>query len=151
MLPNPQASVGLTAASEAGAVATFLALSALLTGVPALDPGLGSLYLAYLQATSASDLIALYEQAGFTSATPPATLQAIEAAGIFADEAMQQLADQIIALWYTGKYQDAQGNDIVVTFVDALAWKILDFTKPPTICGSPGFWAFQPALTTVGS
>jgi len=147
ILPSSQSPIP----SEEGALTSFLALSALLTGVPMLDPGVGSLYLAHLQATNGLGLAALYAQAGFTTAAPPPTLQAIEAAGIFADEAMQQLADQIIALWYTGKYQDAQGNDIVVTFVDALAWKILDFTKPPTICGSPGFWAFQPALTTVGS
>ncbi len=151
VLPNARAAVAPAAASEAGALATFLALSALLTGVSLLDPGLGSLYLAHWQATNASGLTALYEQAGFTSETPPATLQALEGTGIFDNESMQQVADQIITLWYTGKYQNAEGEAVVVTFVDALAWKILDFTKPPTICGSPGFWAFHPTTTTVRS
>lgn len=51
-------------------------------------------------------------------------------------------------LWYTGIYTKADGEATVATFVDALAWQTLAFTKPMTICGYPGFWseAWEPIL-----
>ena len=150
LLPNSQLSVE-TAAVDADVLATFLAISSLLTGVPELDPGIGASYLAHLQATNAPALAALYEQAGFTGESAPTTLAALEETGVFEQEAMQQLAEQIIELWYTGQYQDEQGEAVVVTFVDALAWKLLDFTKPPTLCGSPNFWAFHPSEAIISS
>lgn len=148
-IPNPplRSVAGLPSpASEVGAdeLAIFLAFSALLTGVSALDPTIGAVYLAHLQATHAADLAALYEQAGVTAPAAPTTLEAIEATGVFDQEPLRQLADQIITLWYTGKYTTAEEEEVVVTFVDALAWKVLNFTVPPTICGAPGFWAYPP-------
>ncbi len=146
----PQAPVS-SAAVDGDALVTFLALSVLLTGVQELDPTVGAIYLAHLQATQATELAAFSEQAGFLAQTPPATLEAVEETGLFAQEPMRQLADRIIELWYTGQSQDAQGEAVVVTFVDALAWKVLDFTKPPTICGAPGFWAFHPSTAIISS
>ena len=90
----------------------------------------------------------LYAQAVFRSAAPPTTVSALEAAGLFTQAAPRSLADRIIELWYTGIYTNAEGEERVATFVDALAWQTLAFTKPMTICGYPGFWseAWEPVL-----
>lgn len=128
----------------------FLALSALLTGVTNLNPGLGQIYWQSLQASdefavTVDDLLA---QAGFGAATPPTTLAALEATGIFDQETSRTVADKITELWYTGVYTDEAGEARVATYADALAWQTLAFTKPTTICSYPGFWseAWEPVL-----
>lgn len=131
-------------------LAQFLALSAVLTGVPTLNPELGRIYLQSLQ-TNPDLLVSvpeLYEQAGFRTDTPPPTIAMLEETGLFAQEAIRTLADRIIELWYTGVYTNEQGEERVATYVDALAWRTLAFTKPTTICGYPGFWseAWEPVL-----
>lgn len=154
LLPSPQppADEGATFGTvDAQSLAQFLALSVLLTGITPLDPIVGRVYLEHLQRTKAEGLVQLYQQAGFTETAAPTTLQALEAAGIFTTAALRQLADQIIELWYTGQIkreaEAGQAETVVVTFVDALAWKALDFTKPPTICAAPYVWATQPTMT----
>lgn len=143
MSPQPAGTADVTVTPEGAEadLARFLALSAALTGVENLNPGIGQVYLSHLQNTGAS-LQSLYQHIEL-EAGRPLDLQEIEAAGVFEDEGLSDLADQIIELWYTGQYQEGE-ETIVVTFVDALAWKAIRFTKPPTICGSFGFWAEQP-------
>lgn len=144
--PEPVASPTPFPESDGLPLAEFLALSAVLTGVSDLNPQLGSVYLQSLQASSQFDitLVDLYEQAGFHTDTPPATVEELEANGLFAQEATRKLADKIIEYWYTGIYDTAEGEQVVATFVDALTWQILSFTKPLTICASPNFWAHPP-------
>ena len=131
-------------------LAQFLALSAVLTGVPTLNPELGRIYLKSLQNSPdlAVTVSEFYEQAGFRTNAPPPTIALLEDAGLFAQEATRTLADRIIELWYTGVYTNEQGEETVATYVDALAWRALTFTKPTTICGYPGFWseAWEPVL-----
>jgi hypothetical protein len=149
VLPSPQPAASPTPAPESEReadglpLADFLALSAVLTGVGELNPQLGTVYLQSLQASSQFDvtLVDLYEQAGFRSDTPPATVAELEANGLFAQEASRQLADKIIEYWYTGIYETAEGAQAVATFVDTLVWQTLKFTKPLTICGAPNFWS----------
>ena len=130
-------------------LAEFLALSALLTGVENLSPEIGRTYLQSLQAGQQLDITVhdLLEQAGFTSARPPATLDELEATDILQNEPARELAGKIIEYWYTGIYETPEGEQQVATFVDSLAWRTLRFTKPPTICGSPDFWTEPPEIT----
>ncbi|MFW5941883.1 MAG: sugar dehydrogenase complex small subunit [Chloroflexota bacterium] len=122
----------------------FLALSAVLTGVANLDPTVGRVYLNALRAGDFQLTPAdLYQQAGFGPDTTP-TLDQVEEAGLFADEDATSLADTIIRYWYTGVYDTPEGEQAVATFVDALAWKALPWTKPNSICASPGFWEQRP-------
>lgn len=152
LLPSPQpresAETGNMPTAERD-LADFLALSVLLTGVPDLTPTLGQVYLQSLQANPqfAPGLADLFDRAGVRSATPP-TLADVEAMGLFDQAERRALADTILELWYTGIYQTAEGEEQVATFVDALAWQTLTFTKPMTWCGWPGFWseAPEPAL-----
>lgn len=148
-LPSPVPATLEPAAADLP-LAQFLALSAVLTGVPTLNAELGRIYLQSLQdsADFTVTVPALYEQAGFRSDAPSPTIAMLESAGLFAEAATRSLADRIIELWYTGVYTNAQGEEAVATHVDALAWQTLAFTKPTTLCGYPGFWseAWEPVL-----
>ena len=124
----------------------FLMLSAVLTGMTNLDTVAGNVYLQSLQTSDEFDvsLSDLVEQAGFDGATAPSSIEELEANGVFADEATTALADRIIEYWYTGVYTGPEGEPVVATYVDALAWKVLTFTKPNSICADPGFWEERP-------
>src|SRR5690606_10360890 len=141
----------------------FLALSALLTGVKNLDPVVGRVYMNSLQASDEFDLTLeeLYEQTGFDGDAPPQTIEELEARGLFGANASggsdsnggsasesgpSALADRILEYWYTGVYTTAEGEQAVATYVDALSWKTLAFTKPNSICATFGFWEARPNL-----
>jgi Membrane bound FAD containing D-sorbitol dehydrogenase len=125
----------------------FLALSVLLTGFEALDRGQGQIYLDALRASAdqSKALDDLYVKAGYSSESRPGSLADLEAKGIFADDRLTAVADAIILNWYTGVYDGATGPE-VATYTEALTWRALDYTNPPSLCGgSPGFWAEKPA------
>ncbi len=146
-MPRTAASVATAAAEEGVAkLPEFLALSALLTGVDNLDPTLGSVYLQSLRANPelSVSIPELLEQAQAGLPAPPTTLEELESTGIFENEATRQLADKITEYWYTGMYETPEGEQVVATFVDALAWRTLTFTKPQSICGTYGFWTEPP-------
>ena len=122
----------------------FLLLSSVLTGVANLDPVVGSVYLQALQQGDfEASLEELYEMA---SLDPQAEqdISDLEQAGLFDEESTSTLADTIIRYWYTGVYDTADGEQAVATYVDALAWKALPWTKPNSICASFGFWEERP-------
>lgn len=93
----------------------FMALSRRLTGVDDLDPELGRLYLAALEAT-----------------------------GVWPGRDEQAAADAIVVAWYTGGVGAGRAATIV-TYPGALAWRTLSFTKAPSVCGGgPAAWAVEP-------
>lgn len=145
ILPSPMPpAVVATVLPEPGGLPLeeFLTLSAALTGVANLSPLLGAVYLQSLQRTPDFNgtIADLYQRAGFSPERLP-TLAALQANGFFAEEATRNLLSQITKLWYTGIYTNEEGEEVVATFVDALALQTLRFTKPMTICGYPGFWS----------
>ncbi len=143
ILPSPMPPTTPAPAQATPLLTEFLALSALLTGVANLSPTLGQTYLQSVQGRDDADftIAQLIEQAGFGGATPPNSFAALDATGLFAQEPARKLADKITEMWYTGVYTNEQGEEAVATYVDALAWQTLTFTKPMTICGYPGFWS----------
>ena len=145
-LPMPRPVATAAAALDDAELAGFLALSALLTGVDNLDPALGAVYLQSLRSSSqfAVTVPELLEQARGELSALPETLEALESSGIFENESTRELADKITEYWYTGIYETAEGEQAVATFVDALAWRTLFFTKPATLCGSYRFWTEPP-------
>jgi hypothetical protein len=147
-LPRSRAVNQLLAQEDEADLSGFLTLSALLTGVDNLDPVLGQVYLQSLRAGSETGdaLNALLEQT-LGSGILPTTLEELEALGIFQNEATSAVADKIIEYWYTGIYQNEAGEDVVATWVDALAWKTLTFTKAMTVCGTYRFWTEPPEAT----
>jgi hypothetical protein len=137
--------------ADALSVGEFLRLSAVLTGVDIqeLNPDLGRLYLESLQARLNLDitLAELYERTGFRSSAPPQSLDAVAQSGVLAQEHARTLADKIVEYWYTGLYETDSGL-AVATFTEALAWKVLPWTKPPSFCGGAmGYWSERPKMT----
>lgn len=56
-------------------------------------------------------------------------------------------AQALISAWYNGWTQDAAGNNVLISYDEALMWAACsDFTKPPGDCGGPfGYWQDPPA------
>jgi hypothetical protein len=56
------------------------------------------------------------------------------------------LADDIVAAWYSGRYETEAGP-ASFGLPHALLWHALDFTKPPGLCGNaPASWAEPPEI-----
>ena len=148
-VPLPQAGSPQTDGEDGGTDAEleqFLALSTLLTGVENLNPAIGRIYLDSLRQNSALAMPIgefLTQIAGGGTAMP-ATLDELATTGLFDNETTRTLADKITETWYTGLYDTPEGEQAVATFVDALAWKTLTFTKPMTVCGAYRFWTEPP-------
>lgn len=145
-LPMPQSVAEAAAQQDDAELPGFLALSALLTGVDVLDPLLGAIYLQSLRASSAFSvtITRLLEQAQAGLSAPATTMEELESSGIFENNATRELADIITEYWYTGIYETEQGEQVVATHVNSLAWQTLTFTKPTSLCGSYGFWTEPP-------
>ena len=127
----------------------FIQLSAVLTGVPAsqLDQTLARTYLDSLQAQQGLVVspAALYQQAGFGSASPPASIDAITGSPLFQQADVRALVDEIIQYWFTGIYEAPSGQQ-VATYTDALAWQVIQYAQAPSQChGAMGVWADAPA------
>ncbi|MEQ8306186.1 MAG: sugar dehydrogenase complex small subunit [Hoeflea sp.] len=57
----------------------------------------------------------------------------------------QDLANEVVAAWYSGVSPDPDSND-VLTYTDALIWQAMTFSKPMGYCGGAmGYWAEPPA------
>ncbi|MDI3290931.1 sugar dehydrogenase complex small subunit [Polyangium sp. 15x6] len=129
-----------------GPLARFLSLSALLTGFENLPRAHGQIYLDALRASAEQSLALdeLYAEAGYGRETSPGSLADLEAKGTFDDARLRAVADAIILNWYTGVYEGASGPE-VATYTEALTWRALDYTNPPSECGGlTGFWAESP-------
>lgn len=148
-LASPQAPAAQIPETADGSITLeeFLQFSSLLTGVENLDPALGQVYLQALLAGGGEGpgLAEVFSAASSGSGQLPGDIDVLSETGFFAQEGFGSLADQIITMWYTGVYMDGE-EPRVATFVDALAWKVLHFTKPPTICGEFGFWSREPLV-----
>ena len=101
----------------------FLALSERLTGANDLDADIAATLLG-----------------GFLATGYGADLERL----VKSDSSVPDLANAIVAAWYSGLYLDADG-EAVATYTDALLWTALTFTKPMGYCGGEtGYWADPP-------
>lgn len=148
VLASPQAPTQGTAEPVAEGMISleeFMHFSSLLTGVENLDPNLGRVYLKALASgeQQGPSLAEVYASASSGSGLMPQDVEVLSGAGFFEQEGYGSMADQIINMWYSG-VATIDGEEQVVTFVDALAWKVLHFTKPLTTCAQFGFWSEEP-------
>lgn len=142
--PQPPTPEAVTAPAESEfSLDQFMVLSSVLTGFTDLNPVLGRVYLQSLQnAETEASLAGLYEQLGFQGTALP---QGVDNR-VFEQESTRALADKLIEYWYTGIYEE-NGEQVVATTTEALAWQALNFTKPITVCGPyPGFWTERPQV-----
>ncbi|HMN85058.1 MAG TPA: sugar dehydrogenase complex small subunit [Bauldia sp.] len=113
-------------AQAAVTVEAFVGLSEKLTGAKDLDAGVAKTLLGGFLATGNGAALAamVADEAAFTSHT--------------------DLANAIVAAWYSGVYETGKG-EAVADFAGALVWTALDFTKPWAECGgTTGYWAEAP-------
>jgi len=148
--PTPTVAGAASPSGSPGAdrsVAMFLALSSALTGFEGLDDQeLAQTYLTNL-GSEGDALVDLFSAVGLDSPDATVTFDRIHEAGVFDDEALARLADKITVYWYSGKYQQPDGNVAVATFINALAWPATGYriTGPSTCTGQTGVWATPPA------
>ncbi|MCO5175887.1 MAG: sorbitol dehydrogenase family protein [Thermomicrobiales bacterium] len=128
-------------------VAMFLTLSSALTGFDDLsDQQLAETYLGNL-GEEGSALVDLFSAVGLSSPDVSLTFDQVESAGVFDDDRLSALADKITVYWYSGKYQQPDGQDAVATFINALAWPATGYrvTGPSSCTGQTGVWTSPPA------
>lgn len=149
--PTTQAATGSpTVSTQAGvSVEQFLTMSKLLTAFDTLsNTTAATLYLNALAANGnlGSRLDDLWQQGGFGSSSPPASVADLQSEGVYDDKELAMLADTITNYWYSGEYDDANGDTHVATYIDALAWQALGYRpQGPTTCGGAfGHWADAP-------
>jgi hypothetical protein len=113
--------------------AAFLDASGLVTGIkPSELTGLSDALFAIFQAQGA----AVAQLAALARATPPANL-----AAAIVGTPMEATAKALAAAWYT-----ATVGTRLLSYEDALAWKVAGFDATPGLCaGEFGFWAEPPA------
>ena len=115
----------------------FLDASGLVTGVkPAELTGLTDALLSVFQAQGA----VIGQLAALARATPPADL-----AAAIAGTPMEPVAKALAAAWYTATV-GAGASAKLLSYEDALAWKVAGFDATPGLCaGEFGFWADAPS------
>lgn len=102
---------------------TFLELSQKLTGQQDLD------------ADYAAEMLEAYKSIG----------KAADIAELASGSENPELANDIVAAWYSGVSPDPDSNE-VITYTEALMWGAMSFTKPMGYCGGQtGYWADPPA------
>ena len=116
---------GFPAALYAAAAVTldqFLFLSKALTEAGDLDPDMAEKLLGGFLASGQGDGLARLVAGG----------------------AEPELANTIVAAWYSGVYDSGQGP-AVAGFEQALLWQAMSFTKPLADCGGEtGYWSEPP-------
>lgn len=79
--------------------------------------------------------------AELVASAPPADVDRL-----VAQSDLKDLAEAIVAAWYTGMVGPAQ-RPRVVTHEDALAWRATGYAKAPGTCGAYGEWTERPTPT----
>lgn len=109
---------------------SFVELSARLTGAPASTLDLAAARVIYDAFDGRGLLPALASLSGQT-----------EPEGVG-----QQLADEVVEVWYSGICETANGP-VVATHTAALLWGSAPFLHPPGVCGGvTGYWGDPPAI-----
>lgn len=105
----------------------FLSISNRLLGIDDLDRNIAGKFLDGLVASGREVVLGRLVSGADTSS-----------------DAARNLANDIVASWYSGIYETGQGR-AVATYNEAMIWRALGFTKPLGNCGGPtGYWNNPP-------
>lgn len=67
----------------------------------------------------------------------------------FDDPVLEAAARRLVEILYAGDLPSSSGADVAAGYQQALAWQVLGFTKPPSICGPEfGWWNAPPGATS---
>jgi hypothetical protein len=114
-------------AATAVSLDQFLRISNRLLGIDDLDWNTAGKFLEGLRASGREAVLGRFVNGVDTSS-----------------EAARNLANDIVASWYSGIYETGNGP-AVATYNEALMWRALGFTKPLASCGGPtGYWNSPP-------
>jgi len=129
--------------------ANFMALSALLTGAPKLNPRIG----ARLYSALSTQAIEFEKQAAaLWQYSLDHKIKDVDnlAAAVGSDSALSLVLHRIVSGWYLGVVGDGgvTGNAKVIAFEQALMFdQVRDAVVVPTYCrAAPGYWVTQPAV-----
>ncbi|AIY44148.1 2-Keto-D-gluconate dehydrogenase [Collimonas arenae] len=130
-------------------LSNFMALSALLTATPKLNPRTG----ARIYSALSTQAIEFEKQtAALWQYSQDHKIQDVEnlAAALASDSALSLLLHRIISAWYLGVVGDGgvTGGAKVIAFEQALMFdQVRDAVVVPTYCrAAPGYWVTQPAV-----
>lgn len=133
--------VPFAAAAPSPDLEGFIQLSRVATGVEKLSRPLAGEYLKALDDAPQLKLkpSAFLSLAGYANGNGPLSLRALERSVAFKTEGGKQCVDAIVAAWWSGMVPAAGGGQRVVTFNDALVWRVVH--EPTTCQGATGAWA----------
>jgi hypothetical protein len=117
----------------------LLELSILLTGVDALPEG-GVEPLAGLISADQAYVSAFEELSAGAQVDESGRLPDVS-------EDAQNLADNIIAFWYTGMFDGLPAPDREERYFQLLAWQTVPYTTILTVCKNFGYWAEDVPVT----
>lgn len=120
-------------APHAAAAGSWTLATQIIAGTRVADPNVLALAVEALEAEAGRDVVARLH----------AAILARDAADIvepFADAAVESAARRFVEMVYTGALTPGR----TVAFHQALAWQVLPFTKPPSICGPDMGWWHEP-------
>lgn len=129
--------VPVAIAQSAPSAAQFAALTRTLTGFAWQDDAAaGAMLRALSAAVGASTLTRVADLARTTA--PDALSAALAASGL------EHAAATIVTALYTGVVDTPKGP-VVLTYVSAIAWQAVPWTKPNALCGGvTNYWASAP-------
>jgi hypothetical protein len=114
-------------AESAVSLDQFLGISNRLLGIEDLERNTGEKFLEGLLASGREAVLSRFVNGADTSS-----------------EAARNLANDIVASWYSGLYETGHGT-AVATYNEAMIWRALSFTKPLGNCGgATGYWNSPP-------
>jgi D-sorbitol dehydrogenase-like protein len=125
----------------------FMRMSSVLTEVSDLDRALGRDYFeAFVRDGRAPELADFWNAAGFDTSRPPSSVADLDARGVYRQPPLAALAATVTRSWYSGIFVARNGEQRVITYVDALAWRTLGYrSSGPNTCGGAfGHWAEKP-------
>lgn len=133
--------VPAAAAQPAPSSAQFAAFTRAMTGYAWQDDAAAAAMLRTLSAAVGATTLA--RVADLARGTPPDALT-----GALAAAGLERAAVTIVTALYTGVVDTPKGP-VVLTYVSAIAWQAVPWTKPNALCGGiTNYWASAPGQTS---
>jgi hypothetical protein len=132
------AALGVGAPAAPRSVASFGAVSAVLTGYPA--PSVADATKVLGAFGTPMRRAALVRLARVVNGTQSADLDAA-----LRTHGLDGIADELVAAWFSGLVTNGKTSDVVL-YADAYMWSAMSFTKPMGRCGGvTNYWADPPS------